>query len=290
MDQAEGLRKVIKSQNQRDIKPARVITITSGKGGVGKSNLAVNLAVNFTKMGKRVIIFDADFGLANVEVMLDTMPEYNLSDVIFKGMNLSDVITSGPLGIGFISAGSGVMSLNNLTEEQVHTLVKSLRQLSGLCDVIIVDTGAGISSHVMDFVMASPEIMLVATSDPSSITDSYSLLKALFMSPYYNKEFSTVSVVANRVKNENEGRVLYDKLEAVVKKFLGAHIEYAGAIEQDINLDKAVRSQKVVSIEFPQSRSSKDFRILAEKMMDDNRGHESRTFSIRTILESFIRR
>lgn len=289
MDQAQGLRNVIKSRNQRDVEPARVITITSGKGGVGKSNLAVNLAVHFTNMGKKVIIFDADFGLANVEVMFNTVPKYNLSDVISKGLSLSDVITRGPLDIGFISAGSGIMSLNNLSEEQVHRLVRSLRQLSGLCDVIIVDTGAGISNHVMDFVVASPEILLVATPDPSSITDSYSLLKALFLSPYYNREFSRVGIVANRVKNEKEADQVYEKLDQVVEQFLNRNIEFAGGIEQDINLDRAVRAQKIVSMAYPQSKCSKDFRALAEKLMDDGR-KTNRSFSIRTIFESFLRK
>lgn len=289
MDQAEGLRNVIKSQNQRDIASARVITITSGKGGVGKSNLAVNLAVNFTKMGKKVIIFDADFGLANVEVMFNTLPKHNLSDVIFRGHPLSDVITSGPMDIGFISAGSGIMSLNDLSEDQVHLLVRSLRQLSGLCDIIIVDTGAGISNHVMDFVVASPEILLVATPEPSSITDSYSLLKALFLNPMYNKEFSRVGLVANRVKSDSEGDTVYDKLSSVVDQFLSGHIDYIGSVPQDTSLEKAVRSQKIVSVAFPQSKSAKSFASIAEKMIDGE-SEVSRSFSIRTIFESFLRK
>ena len=289
MDQAEGLRNVIKSQNQRNVESARVITITSGKGGVGKSNLAVNLAVNFSKMGKKVIIFDADFGLANVEVMFNTLPKHNLSDVIFKGHQLSDVITNGPMDIGFISAGSGIMSLNNLTEDQIHLLVRSLRQLSGLCDVIIVDTGAGISNHVMDFVISSPEILLVATPEPSSITDSYSLMKALFLNPLYNKEFSRVSVVANKVRNDSDGDKVYERLASVVKQFLDSNVDYAGCIPHDTSLEKAVRDQKIVSIAYPQARSSRSFSDIAAHLMNNEKA-ESRSFSIRTIFESFMRK
>lgn len=125
MDQAEQLRNVIKQKNQNNISNARVITITSGKGGVGKSNMAVNLAIMFRKMGQRVIILDADFGLANVEVMFGTVPKYNLSDLIFGGKSIREIITTGPMDIGFISGGSGIVGLNNLTKEQISYLVHS---------------------------------------------------------------------------------------------------------------------------------------------------------------------
>ena len=126
MDQAEQLRNVIKQKNQNNIGNARVITITSGKGGVGKSNMAVNLAIMFRKMGQRVIILDADFGLANVGVMFGTVPKYNLSDLIFGGKSIREIITTGPMDIGFISGGSGIVGLNNLTKEQISYLVHSL--------------------------------------------------------------------------------------------------------------------------------------------------------------------
>lgn len=290
MDQAEGLRNVIKSQNQKNVTSARVITITSGKGGVGKSNLAVNLAVHFQKSGYRVIIFDADFGLANVEVMFNTVPKHNLSDVVFKGIPLNDIITEGPMGIGFISAGTGILSLNDLNEEQIHLLVRSLTQLSGLCDFIIVDTGAGISSHVMDFVLASPEILLVATPEPSSITDSYSLLKALFLSPVYNKEISHISIVANRIKSENEGQLVYTKLDTVINQFLGAQIDFAGGVPQDSSLEKAVRAQKIVSIAYPQAKSSKAFGEIARKLTDEDDSEKPRGFSIRTLFDSLMKK
>lgn len=289
MDQAEGLRNVIKSQNQKDVASARVITITSGKGGVGKSNLAVNLAVQFQNMGKKVIIFDADFGLANVEVMFNTVPRHNLSDVVFKGIPLSDIITEGPMGIGFISAGTGILSLNDLSDEQIHLLVRSLTQLSGLCDVIIVDTGAGISNHVMDFVLASPEILLVATPEPSSITDSYSLLKALFLSPVYNRATSRIGLIANRLKSENEGAMVYTKLDTVINQFLGTQIDFAGGVPQDPTLEKAVRAQKIVSVAYPQAKSSKAFEQIARKLMDDE-SEKPRGFSIRTLFDSLKRK
>jgi flagellar biosynthesis protein FlhG len=185
MDQAQQLRNVIKARNQNQIQTARVITVTSGKGGVGKSNVTVNLAVQLQKAGKRVIIFDADFGLANVEVMFGTIPKHNLSDLIFHGKSIRKIITPGPMDIGFISGGSGVIGLNNLYTEQIQFLVRSLSELNELADIILIDTGAGISDQVLKFVMASPEVLLVTTPEPSSLTDAYSLLKALYRNPEF---------------------------------------------------------------------------------------------------------
>ena len=162
MDQAQQLRNVIKKQNQKILQgPARVITVTSGKGGVGKSNVAVNLAVQFQRMGKKVIIFDADFGLANVEVMFGAMPKYNLSDLVYRDKKIEDILSKGPEGIEFISAGSGILSLNNLSRNQITYIVNAMKQLESMADVIIIDTGAGVSDSVMEFVLASPEILLV---------------------------------------------------------------------------------------------------------------------------------
>ena len=150
MDQAQNLRNVIKVKNQSRKLDARVITVTSGKGGVGKSNLSVNLALELTRMGKKVIILDADFGLANVEVMFGVIPEYNLSDLMCKGKEIKDIITEGPEGVGFISGGSGIANLINLDQEQVKRLVGKMTDLEELADVIIIDTGAGIAPSVME--------------------------------------------------------------------------------------------------------------------------------------------
>lgn len=267
MDQAENLRNVIKAQNIRNIENTKVITITSGKGGVGKSNMAVNLAVWFTRLGKKVIILDADFGLANVEVMFGTLPNYNLSDVIFKGMSIRDIITPGPLGIGFISGGSGVVGLNNLNREQIAFLVHNLSLLNDLCDILIIDTGAGVSDQVLEFVLASPEVILVSTPEPSSLTDSYSLMKAMYKSQKYSKEGTNVHLVANKVMSETEGKAVYSKMDSVVKKFLGGNLDYLGYIAYDSSLEKAVRNQKVVSLEYPTAKSTKCFESVASKLL-----------------------
>jgi flagellar biosynthesis protein FlhG len=267
MDQAEHLRNVIKAQSIRNVENTKVITITSGKGGVGKSNMAVNLAVNFAQMGKKVIILDADFGLANVEVMFGTLPNYNLSDVIFKGRSIRDIITMGPMGVGFISGGSGVVGLNNLNREQITFLVHNLSLLNDLCDILIIDTGAGVSDQVLEFVLASPEVVLVSTPEPSSLTDSYSLMKAMCKNSKYIKDGTNVHLVANKVNSEIEGQAVYSKMQSVVKKFLGGDLDYLGYIPYDTNLEKAVRNQKVVSLEYPTSKAAKSFENIASKLL-----------------------
>lgn len=270
MDQAQQLRNVIKKQNQKVVRhSARVITVTSGKGGVGKSNLSVNLAIQFRKMGKRVLIFDADFGLANVEVMFGAIPKFNLSDLIYHGKDISEIITEGPMEIGFVSGGSGILGLNNLTKEQIMYLVKCLEKLGTMTDIIIVDTGAGISDAVLEFVLASPEVLLVSTPDPSSLTDSYSVLKALYHHPDFAKNRSQIYVVANRVSGREEGRQLFEKLDSVVKQFLSGKIQYLGAIPQDGALEKAVRQQKPVSLSSPNSKSAEAFEAIAKVLMNE---------------------
>lgn len=148
MDQAEKLRNVIKLKNQKLPQKARVITVTSGKGGVGKSSVTVNLAIQLQKMNKKVIIFDADLGLANVEVMLGAIPKHNLSDVIYRGMDIRQIITEGPAGVSFISGGSGIVGMNNLSKDQITFLVRNLAQLDEMADIVLVDTGAGIADSV----------------------------------------------------------------------------------------------------------------------------------------------
>lgn len=289
MDQASTLRSVVKAANQRQVGNARVIAVTSGKGGVGKSNMAVNLAVCLKNAGKRVIIFDADFGLANVEVMFGTHPQYNLSDVIYKNMDITSIITKGPHDIGFISGGSGIVGLNNLSQTQIRGLTRSLAKLNALCDVLIVDTGAGVSNQVIDFVLACSEVIVVTTPEPSSLTDSYSLLKALYKSPRFLQKDTRIYLVANKVNSDEEGIAVYDKMYSVVNNFLGGKIEYLGPVPNDTVLEKAVRAQKVVSFEAPQAKSTKAFCALTNRLLSDHAPAKNMR-GITQFIHNFIRR
>jgi len=264
VDQAEQLRKMMQ---QTDSKPkARVITVTSGKGGVGKTSISINLAIQLTRLGKRVVVFDADFGLANIEVMLGVRPQYNLADMMFRGKDLTDIITQGEEGISFISGGSGIQELASMNREQVMFLTSRLIALDKFADVIIVDTGAGISDSVLEFVLASTEVLLVATPEPTSITDAYALLKALNRKEEFCKEDTSIKMISNRVKNEQEGLSLYEKMSVVSDKFLHIPIEYLGPVPMDEQISKAVMRQKPVSVINPEAPSAKAIKQIAEKI------------------------
>ena len=266
-DQAEKLRNIIKAQSQPRPQAARVIAVTSGKGGVGKSNTAINLAIQFRKLDKRVIILDADFGLANIEIMFGTVPKGNLSDLIYRGKNILDIITWGPMDVGFISGGSGIAGMGNLSREYLNYIVQNLVELDNMADVIIIDTGAGISNAVLEFLVASNEVILVTTPDPTSITDSYSLIKAIKRDRRYSQEYTSIHMLANKVRNEEEGDRLYAKVSTVASRFLQLQIEYLGYVPQDEQLAQAVVQQTPVSIQNPSAKSAVAYRNIVMKLM-----------------------
>lgn len=268
MDQAEQLRNIIKASIQPQRPLARVITVTSGKGGVGKSNTAINLAIQFRKMGQKVIILDADFGLANIEIMFGAVPKHNLCDLIYQGKSIRDIITWGPMEVGFISGGSGIAGMSNLSKDYLSYIIQNLVELDEMADTIIVDTGAGISDAVLEFLVASGEILLVTTPEPTSITDSYSLLKALGRHPRFSADTSQIKVIANKVFSEAEAEALYEKLEAVVSRYLKIPISYLGMIPQDNQLTKAVMQQMPVSLDNPRARSALAYEAIAAKLMN----------------------
>lgn len=267
MDQADKLREKVE-QLKEQAPSARVIAVTSGKGGVGKTSLSVNLALQFKEQGKRVVILDADFGLANVEIMLGIRPQYNLADLIFNNKSIEEIITEGPMGVGFISGGSGVQDLVNLDKDKLKNLIAKLVKLDSLYDIIIIDTGAGIADSVIEFVLSSPEVLLVVTPEPTSITDAYSLLKAVNRKKEFNREQKAIKVVANRTENEEEGQEIYEKISIVASKFLNIEMEYLGHIPLDKRLMNAVVEQKPVSIHYPNSESALRIRGICGKLLD----------------------
>ena len=266
MDQAESLRMKTALEQQKTL--ARVITVTSGKGGVGKSNTAINLAIQFRKMGKRVIILDADFGLANIEIMFGAVPKHNLCDLIYQGKNIRDIITWGPGEVGFISGGSGIAGMSNLSVDYLNYIIRNLSELDTIADIIIVDTGAGISDAVLEFLVASGEIIVMTTPEPTSITDSYSLLKALSRHPRFNQANTQIKMIANRVEKESDGELLFRKLYAVVQRFLRLSMSYLGSVPQDMQLSRAVMQQVPVSIASPGAKSSQAYERIAARLLD----------------------
>lgn len=266
MDQADKLRE--KVEILKEAAPsARVIAVTSGKGGVGKTSISVNLALELRKQGERVVILDADFGLANVEVMLGIRPKYNLADLVFKNMAIEEIITEGPMGIGFISGGSGVQDLVNLEKEQLKKMIAKLVKLDSLYDVVIIDTGAGISDSVIEFVLSSPEVLLIVTPEPTSITDAYSLLKAVNRKKEFDRQNKSIKVVTNRVKSIEEGQEIYDKISVVVSKFLNIKLDYLGYIPQDKRIGNAVIEQNPISISDPNSEPAVRMRVLCSNLL-----------------------
>ena len=253
MDQAERLRTMFQSRMEEALAPpplsARVITITSGKGGVGKTNFAVNLAIYLSKQGKRVVIMDADFGLANIELLFGIIPCYSLADVLMGDRTIDEVICNGPLDVRFISGGSGLKELANISDKQMAYLIRNFMVLDSIADVILIDTGAGISKSVVNFIKASKECIIVTTPEPTSVTDAYSLVKTIREDN--PSEMPAFKVVLNRVDDAEEGQEVYDRLNKVTERFLGKTLSYLGAVPYDSCLVKAVKKQQPVSLLFP---------------------------------------
>lgn len=255
VDQATGLRQMIKPN------PVRVIAVTGGKGGVGKTNVSVNLAVAMADLGRRVMLLDADLGLANIDVVLGLHPERDLSHVVRGECSLEDVLIEGPSGILVAPAASGVQQMAELSKSEHAGLIRAFSDVGSDLDVMIVDTAAGISDIVVSFSRAVQEVVVVVCDEPASITDAYALIKLL------NREYSIdrFHILANMVQTAQEGRTLYNKICRVTDRYLDAMLSFMGSVPYDDNLRKAVRTQKPVVQAFPRSRSAQSFKNLAKK-------------------------
>ncbi len=262
MDQATNLRNIIKQQEVRQ-HTSKIITVTSGKGGVGKSSLSINLAICLSKLNNRVVILDADFGLANIEVMLGVRPQNNLTGLMYGGKTLKDIITPGPFNIGLISGGSGIAELTNLDNVQFASVANKLVELDEIADYVIVDTGAGISDGLMKFIEISNLTLLVATPEPTSITDAYAVMKSVNRAFLRVDDKPIIKMIANRVASYEEGKALYAKLQNVVSRFLSVNLSYLGGVLQDPSITKAVMAQNPITIANPNSPAAKIFMDIA---------------------------
>lgn len=279
LDQAHKLRELMEKQKQdgnsqneinRDSKSktfnknsAKILCITSGKGGVGKSNVAVNLSLALSNLGKRVVLFDADLGMANVDILLGIRPKYNLGHIISEEKNISEILTNGPCGIKFISGGSGVDELINLNAENRTKFVSNISLLDSISDIIILDTGAGAAESVVDFALASDDIIVVTTPEPTAITDAYALIKTLVN----KKKDISLNLIVNRAENEKESNSVYEKLSEVSKKFLNFDINYLGCVSYDPKVVKAVKLQQPFSLIYPNANASKSIRDIADNIL-----------------------
>lgn len=268
MDQAEKLRTLVKDRTDINVH-SKVIAVTSGKGGAGKSSTVLNMAINFSRMGKKVIILDTDFGLSNIEVMFGIYPKYTVSDFLFKGMDINEVVTSGYDNVGFISGGSAIVTLLNVDDIQRSKIVSKIKELEDACDILLIDTGAGISDAVLDFLVLSGEILLVTTPEPTSITDAYALVKALSVNDGFSRELTDIKVLCNKANSDKEAKIAFEKLNSVTSKFLEMELKYLGYIPYDNHISKAIMKQVPVTIEFPTSISSKAYSNIAKMVLDD---------------------
>lgn len=241
---------------------ARVIAVTSGKGGVGKTNIVANLGFALNKLGKKVLILDADLGLGNLDVLLGIAPKYNLSHVVAGEKSISEIIVPGPGEMMILPAGSGIQELTDLSKDQKIKILSELDALLDTIDILLIDTAAGISSNVMYFNVSAQNIIVVATPEPTSMTDAYALMKILSMR-YSEKKFSLLVNLAASVEEANE---VFRQLDLVAKRFLDISIEYIGYVLADRNVTKGVRLQKIVSELYPDTIASRCFASLAENV------------------------
>lgn len=257
MDQAQGIRQMKASQ------PVRVMAITSGKGGVGKSNVTVNLAVAMAQSGERVMVMDADMGLANIDVLLGLSPKLNLSHVIRGECSLEDTIIDGPAGIKIIPASSGTAAMSDLSPAENAGVIRSFSELTQPVDTLLIDTAAGLSDSVISYLRAAREVIVVVCDEPASITDAYAMIKVL------NRDYGVqrFHVLSNQASSIQQGRELYMKLSRVSEKYLDVALDFLGTIPYDDYLKKAVQRQKCVIEIFPRSPSALAFRQIAKKAL-----------------------
>ncbi len=241
--------------------PVRVIAVTGGKGGVGKTTVAVNLAIAFAHRDKKVMLLDADFGLANVDVLLGLHPKANLHHVIQGSCNLEEVIVEGPAGIKVIPAASGIAEMAALSQETHAGIIQAFSELSQDVDVLIVDTAAGISDAVTSFIRAAQEVLVVVCDEPASITDAYATIKLM------SREHGIFRfrILANRAVSAQQGHEIYNKILKVTDRFLDVALDYMGYVPEDDYLRKAVKKQRAVVEAFPRSKSAQAFMTLVDK-------------------------
>jgi len=264
-DQAQKLRELMSAKPQAvaPVKKTRVITVASGKGGVGKTNLSVNLAIAYARMGKRVMVMDADLGLANVNIMLNMIPKYNLYHVIRKQKTMKEIILDTEYGIQILAGASGFSKIANLNEEERQNFISELYALSNV-DIIIIDTSAGVSSNVLSFVAAADDAIIVTTPEPTAITDAYGIIK-IIATEVENLNIG-LKLVVNRVKNVTEGRKVAERIVNISGQFLNLKVEYLGCIYDDPIVSASVLKQRPFIVQDPKSKAAISVQHLVSRI------------------------
>ncbi|NGZ75487.1 MinD/ParA family protein [Saccharibacillus alkalitolerans] len=268
-DQAAALRELISSlrtdpSKQTETsgpsgKTAHIIAVTSGKGGVGKSNFTLNFALELQKLGRRVLVFDADIGMANIDVLMGVRSQYNLFHLLKREKSMSEIIQTGPNSLPFVAGGSGLTELFSLSEEDLLYFTRQIEEIAQDMDYVLFDTGAGLSKETIRFITASDECIVVTTPEPTSITDAYALVKVV----HDLESEARFRLVVNRASDYREAQQTADKIRLVAEKFLRLDIPVLGHVSDDPHVSQAVKKQTPFSIRFPNSQASKDIQELA---------------------------
>ncbi|MEK3882156.1 MinD/ParA family protein [Paenibacillus sp. PL2-23] len=264
-DQAEALRNLVRQQEHRtDQRNTRIITVTSGKGGVGKSNFSLNFAIALKRLGKKVLVFDADIGMANIDVLMGRSSQYSLYHLLKQEKTIWDIIAVGPEDIHYIAGGSGFKDLLELSNDQLNRFAGEIEKLHGEYDVILFDTGAGLSKETVKFISSAQETIVVTTPEPTSITDAYALIKmvkAMDMSISFK-------LVVNRSSDFKEGRDTAQKISLVAHRFLQSELPTLGILPDDPHVSKAVKRQVPFIIAFPDSDAAAAITRIAKEFLD----------------------
>ncbi|MDP1824536.1 MAG: MinD/ParA family protein [Archangium sp.] len=263
-NQADGLREVMKEQ-RRSKRPLRIIGVTSGKGGVGKTNVAANLAVIAAKQGQRVLIIDGDMGLANIEILYGIRPRHHLGHLLEGDVSPREVLVAGPCGVKVLPAGNGLQALTRLDDGQRLRLVSALEELEDDFDVVLLDSGAGIGDNVLFFIGAAQEALLVVSPEPTSLTDAYATIKVLCQ----DAGVRYFDVVVNQASNEPQARDIFQKLSAVAGRFLDARVRWLGWVPRDENVHRAVMAQRPLVELFPASPATRALNGVADALFNE---------------------
>ncbi|NPA16193.1 MinD/ParA family protein [Persephonella sp.] len=271
-DQAEKLRDMVKAMRPFKF---QVISVTSGKGGVGKTSFTVNLAYQLQKMGKTVLILDADLALANVDIILGERPKYNLLHLLTGEKNINEIIWESKYGLKFIPAASGFEELANLSKEKQLQIINALQEIYYKFDIMLIDTSAGISANVINFCLSSDKTIVITTSDPTALADSYAIARILLSN---KDEASEIGLVVNMVEDEQEAEKLYRGMNNILREFTGQTIKYYGAVRKDKKLSESIKDRYILSAVYPKSDYSRDVEHIARYLVEGKRPERKENF------------